>query len=125
MPDGAPAIAVSKLIKDGDDLSTGKNIEYKVVSSQEIQANIASGSADLMLVPVNLASKLYKTHDKNDHYVMVSVITHGNFYIMSTEQITVNDLAGKQIAVPMQGAVPDWTLQMVLKKYNLTYTTVE
>ena len=56
---------------------------------------------------------------------MVAVITHGNFYIISTEEIIVNDLKGKQIAVPMKGAVPDWTLQMTLKKYGLQCVTVE
>ncbi len=125
MPDGAPAIAMSKLMKDGDNLSTDKIIEYEVITAKLIQTYLSSGTADFVLAPVNLASKLYKAHDKDDHYVMVAVITHGNFYIMSTEQITINDLAGRQIAVPMKGAVPDWTFKMVLKKHKLSYSTVE
>ena len=56
---------------------------------------------------------------------MVAVVTHGNFYIISTTPITVNDLNNKQVAVPNQGAVPDWTFKMVLAKNNLTYLTVE
>lgn len=118
-PDGAPAIAVSKLINDKDKLSTKNGVAYNIVSGQEIQTYLASGRADIALVPVNLASNLYNKHDSTNPYVMVAVITHGNFYIMSTEQITVNDLAGKKIAVPMPGAVPDWTLQMALKNNNV------
>jgi len=124
-PDGAPAVAISKLMYDGDNLSTGKSISYEVVGSQQVRTSLASGEADFILAPVNLASQLYKEHDNADHYVMVAVVTHGNFYIISTEQITFLDLKDKQIAVPMKGAVPDWTFQMVAKKHNLACVTVE
>ena len=124
-PDGAPALAVSKLMNDNDGLSTGKSISYQVVPAVQVRSALASGSADFVLAPVNMASKLYKEHDVSDHYVMVAVVTHGNFYIISTEQLTVKDLVGKQIAVPMKGAVPDWTFQMVAKKHGLTCSTVE
>ena len=122
-PDGAPAIALSKLIYDKDKLSTGRNVDYKIVSSKEIQTYLAAGTAEFILAPVNLASKLYKASSQSDHYVMAAVITHGNFYIISREQITVSDLSNKQIAVPMQGAVPDWTLQMALNKNNVVGAT--
>ncbi len=125
MPDGAPALAVSKLMNDNDNLSTGKPVSYSVVTADLIQSKVASGQADFVLAPVNLASKLYKAHDSIDHYVMVAVVTHGNFYIISDKPLTVDDLAGKQVAVPMKGAVPDWTFQMVLKKHNLPYAVVE
>lgn len=118
-PDGAPALAISKLICDKDRLSTNKNVDYNIVSAKEIQTYLSSGTADLVLAPVNLASKLYKASSQTDHYVMVAVITHGNFYIMSTKEISASDLSGETIAVPMQGAVPDWTMQMTLKKHNL------
>ncbi len=124
MPDGAPAIATAKLMNDSDDLATGKQVDYEVVVPDMIRAHLTSGTADFILAPVNLASKFYKTSDASDHYVMVSVVTHGNFYIMSTENISINDLCGKQIAVPMMGAVPDWTMQMVLKKHGLSFTVV-
>ncbi len=122
-PDGAPALAIAKLIYDNDNLGTGKTIDYSVLSSTQVMPNLSSGSADIIVAPVNLASKLYKANS-ND-YVMVAVITHGNFYILSTTQISVSDLKGKQVAVPNQGAVPDWTFKMVLYKNNLTNVTVE
>lgn len=122
-PDGAPALAIAKLIYDNDDLGTGKSVNYSVISSNQVMPNLSSGSADVIVAPVNLASKLYKANG-ND-YVMVAVLTHGNFYIMSTTKISVEDLNGKQVAVPNQGAVPDWTFKMVLTKNKLTYITVE
>ncbi len=124
-PDGAPALAISKLINDTDSLGTGKEISYSVVASDKINTSIVKGEADLILAPVNLASKFYKAHDNNDHYVMVAVITHGNFYIISTENITVNDLIDKRVAVPVKGAVPDWTFKMALKKHNIGVQVVE
>ena len=124
MPDGAPALAAAKLINDSDNLGTGKNIDYQVEDASQISLILADGACDFIIAPVNVASKLYKKSGA-DHYVMVAVLTHGNFYIMSTEQITVNDLVGKQVAVPMKGAVPDWTFKMVLKKYGISCVTVE
>ena len=124
MPDGAPAIAVSKMMSEEDDLGTNKTVSYSVVTSDLISNKVAKGEADLVLAPINLASKLYKAHDANDHYVMVAVVTHGNFYIISTEEITVNDLIDKQVAVPMKGAVPDWTFQMALKKHGIKISVV-
>ena len=47
---------------------------------------------------------------------MVSVVTHGNLYIMSTEKLSVEDLDNKRMAVIGQGNVPDLTLRAVLKK---------
>ena len=122
-PDGAPALAIAKLIYDNDNLGTDKTIDYSVISSTQVNPNLSSGSADFIIAPVNLASKLYKAN-QND-YVMVSVITHGNFYILSTTEISVKDLKDKQVAVPNQGAVPDWTFKMILNKNGLINQTVE
>ena len=119
VPDGAPALAVAKLINDKDKLGTGKTINYSVISATQVQPNLAEGKADFIVAPVNLASKLYNANS-ND-YVMVAVLTHGNFYILSTTQISLEDLKGKQIAVPNQGAVPDWTFKMVLEKNGISY----
>ncbi len=124
-PDGAPALAISKLMNDADDLGTGKSVSYSVVTSDLISSKLAKGEAEFVLAPINLASKLYKAHDNFDHYVMVAVVTHGNFYIMSTEPLTVDDLTYKRVAVPMMGAVPDWTFQMALKKHNISIAVVE
>ena len=125
MPDGAPALAVSKLMYDNSDLSTGKDIEYSVVQAGLIRSYLTDGGKDFILAPVNVASQFYKESSNEDYYVMVAVITHGNFYIISTEQISLADLDGKQIAVPMMGAVPDWTFRMVLGKHNMSYAVVE
>ena len=120
-PDGAPALAIAKLINDNNALSTGKTIDYQVVSATQIGPKMATGAADIIIMPVNAASKLYSVHD----YVMLAVVTHGNFYIMSTERLSVNDLQGKQVAVPNMNAVPDWTFRLTLNRNGLDYQVIE
>ncbi len=121
VPDGAPALAVSELIYNNDNLGLDKKVNYSVIQAKQVHPNLSDGKADFIIAPVNLASQNYKANG-ND-YVMVAVITHGNFYILSTTQISAQDLKGKQIAVPNQGAVPDWTFKMVLEKNGISYTS--
>lgn len=112
MPDGAPALGLSKLIYENSDLGTGKTVNYKVVAASNIATEMATGSSDIVVIPVNAATKMY---EKGTGYKLVSVLTHGNFYIVSTDKLNVNDLKDKRIAVPQRGKVPDWTLQLALK----------
>ncbi len=123
-PDGAPAIAISKLINDGNKLGTDKTVNYNIVAANLIATQMSNGIADIMIMPVNAATKLYNKN-ADDTYACVAVITHGNFYIMSTEQISIDDLTDKQIAVPNMGAVPDWTIRKVLQNKGYTINVIE
>ncbi len=123
VPDGAPALAIAELIYSKDNLGLDKKVNYSVIQANQVHPNLSDGKADFIVAPVNLASQLYNAN--NNDYVMVAVLTHGNFYILSTTEISVEDLKGKQVAVPNQGAVPDWTFKMVLEKYQLSYTSGE
>jgi hypothetical protein len=130
VPDGAPALAISKLIATSSDLGTGLTVNYNVVATTLVPAQLVpayrGGTADIIILPVNLASKFYNTDGNTaDNYKLVSVVTHGNFYIISTEEITVKDLKDKRVAVPQQNAVPDWTFRTVLKKHNLNGVNIE
>lgn len=118
VPDGAPALAIAKLINDSDDLGTGKTVEYKVVAADKIGAFITQGKADIVVMPVNAASKTYNKYTA-DTYKMAAVITHGNLYIMSAEKIEIDDLDGKTIGVIGQGNVPDLTFRAIMKDRNI------
>ena len=118
-PDGAPALAIAKFINDGDDFGTGKQFAYKVVSSSSIGAAVQKGTGDIVIIPVNAASKLYKANT-SDTFKLVSVITHGNLYVMSTEKIDdVKQLKDKVVGVIGQGLVPDLTFRAVLNKNQI------
>lgn len=130
VPDGAPALAIAKMIKENSTLGTSLTVNYNVIATTQVSTSLVptyrSGNADIVILPVNLASKFYDTDDNStDKYKMAGVVTHGNFYIVSTEKITVDDLKGKRVAVPQQNAVPDWTFRMVLNKHNLIGKNIE
>lgn len=122
-PDGAPALAIAKFINDGETFGTEKTFEYNVVSATEINNAIIKDKADMVIMPFNDATKIYKKDDNGvDDYFMAAVITHGNFYIMSKNEIvSVNDLIGKVVYVPMRGKVPDLTFKAALKINNIEH----
>ena len=123
-PDGAPALAIAKFVKDGENFGMNADITYNVVDSSKIGPSMAKGDGDFMVIPVNAASKLYKSNSK-DPYVMTAVVTHGNLYIASTEDVTLEGLKGKVIGVIGQGLVPDLTLRAILKDKGLLDSVVE
>lgn len=123
-PDGAPALAISKLIADKENFGEGYEFEYKVVSASNIGAAMTKEKGDFIVMPVNAASKLYASSSlESDSYKMLSVITHGNLYIMSKGEKTLEELKGKVVGVIGQGNVPDLTFKSVLKKANIEYET--
>lgn len=119
-PDGAPALAVAKFIKDQEDFGIkDAKFSYKVVSSSEIGPILSKQQADFVVVPVNAASKLYKANTNNP-YVMTAVLTHGNLYLMSSNQTqSLQDLKGQVVGVIGQGLVPDLTFKAILSDAGL------
>ncbi len=122
-PDGAPAISIAKFIKDSENFGLDAKITYNVVASSEIGGIMQQGKGDFILMPINAASKLYKAN-ADSPYVMAGVVTHGNLYILSSEEITLSNLKGKVIGVIGQGLVPDLTLKAVLKDNGLLQDVV-
>ncbi len=118
-PDGAPALSIAKLINDQENFGIDADITYSVVASSDIGPTMAQGKGDFIVMPVNAASKLYKAN-KNDPYIMTGVVTHGNLYIMSSDNTTsLEDLKGKVVGVIGQGLVPDLTLKAILSDNDL------
>ena len=123
-PDGAPAFAIAKFINDGEDFGTDATINYNVVASSDIGGVMSQGKGDFIVMPVNAATKLYKAN-KNSPYVMTAVITHGNLYLMSSDNTTTLDgLKGKVVGVIGKGLVPDLTLKAVLTDADLIDQTI-
>ncbi|MBQ0099316.1 MAG: hypothetical protein KBS91_02075 [Firmicutes bacterium] len=115
-PDGAPALAIAKFIYDSESIK-GLNVNYKIVSSDKIGSYMLNGSGDIVVCPTNATSKLYNSG--NVKYKALSVITHGNLYIMSKEKLELKDLNGKKIGVIGQGLVPDLTFRSILKNNSM------
>lgn len=123
-PDGAPALAIAKFVAENENFGTGKTFEYHVVKAENIGGKVQQGAGDIVILPVNAASKLYKANSA-DPYKLASVITHGNLYLMCSEEITANDLKDKTIGVFGLGNVPDLTFKAVLGKLGYKVAVAE
>ena len=123
-PDGAPALAIAKFINDSQNFVDGATFNYNIVVADDISKymNGTLGTADFIIIPVNAASNFY--NNENAQYKMVSVVTHGNLYIMSKNESTLRDLSGKTIGVIGKGKVPDLTFKSVLKKNSMNFETL-
>ncbi len=107
MPDGAPAIALAKLMDEGY-----AGASFTVVQASTIAQRVSSGAADLAIMPINAAATLY---NGGKDIVMLTVNTHGNLYVVGDgDDVDLNGLAGKRVGVIGQGNVPDLTLRMLL-----------
>ncbi|MBR2616797.1 MAG: hypothetical protein IKC56_00985 [Clostridia bacterium] len=121
MPDGAPALAFAKLMHEDSQL--GEKVTYTVVNASDIGAKVATGEASVALMPVNAAAKLC---GKGDKYIILSVNTHGNLYLLGKEVITdVQALKGKKIGVVNLANVPGLTFKAILQKNQIAYTSDE
>ena len=126
MPDGAPALAMAKLIAEDYE-----DADFHVVEASTIQTYVTGENpkADLCVLPLNAAVKLLGTGEK---YKMLGTVTHGNLYLISTDGETVYDkpsdlagLIGKKVGAIQLQNVPGLTLKLILDKNEIPYQTVE
>jgi len=122
MPDGAPALAMAKFMSENKE-----DCDFNVVEASTIATYVTGESpqADLCVLPLNAASKLLGT---GDTYTMLGTVTHGNLYLLSTNNETVletgsdlSKLAGKKVGTIQINNVPGLTLKMLLEKNGVNY----
>jgi len=116
-PSGATAVSISKAMKDTTEID-GTKVEYEVVPTTDlIVARLTSKEADFAVVPINLAAQLYR---KNVPYKLVSVVTWGNLFIASSENIKGwESLKGQDVYLMGKGLVPDIVFRALLKENGL------
>lgn len=126
MPDGAPALALAKLMADEPDL--GEEVFYNVVDANTIQTYVTGDmKADVCVLPVNAAATV--AGDGSD-YTMLGVVTHGNLYMISSkysEQITndnLTSLVGKTVGCIQLNNFVGAVLKSVLGDAEVDYTVV-
>lgn len=121
MPDGAPALSLAKYMNEG-----GDGAEYHVVDSSTIQTYVTGNSpaADLCILPLNLASKLLGT---GETYKMLGTVTHGNLYMLSTDETVqyttenLSGLIGKTVGVVQLPNVPGLTFKVILNQNDIAW----
>lgn len=120
MPDGAPALAFAKLMAEKNTLGKD-NLSYTVVKADAIGGYVVDESATVALMPINLASM--RTAGK---YKAVSVITHGNIFVIGKGEATeLADLKDKKVGVVQLPNVPGLTFKHLLGKAGVDYTENE
>ncbi len=117
-PDGAPGIVIAKIASEGKVYD--KTVETTIVNgASEISVNVSNGSAQMAVMPLNLAAKLY---NKGVKIKLVSVNVFGSLYMVGKNQITnLNDLVGKVVCNVGKGGTPDLTLRYILERNNIEY----
>lgn len=118
MPEGATTIAMLKMIYEQPELMNNVIVEYESINSTDLLASeIIAEKADFALIPTNLAIKLY---NKGVPYKFVSINTHGNLYMITSEDIDSWDsLRGKDVYMIGQGLVPDLIFKALLEANGL------
>lgn len=113
-PDGLPAIAVAKLIKEKPEIKTGYNVNYTVEkNSESLSTSVMKGELDIAVVPSNLAAIAF---NKNKEYKIAGTVGFGSFYIGSTnENQTIDNLKGKEVYNIGKGLTPDIIARTILK----------
>lgn len=120
MPDGAPALAFAKLMHEENTLGK-ENLTYTVVKAENIGGFVANESATVALMPITGASKV-----ANGKYKAVSVITHGNIFLIGKgDATTLSDLKDKKVGVVQLANVPGLTFKHLLGEAGVDYAENE
>ncbi|MDO5518770.1 MAG: ABC transporter substrate-binding protein, partial [Clostridium sp.] len=113
VPDGLPAIASAKLIKEEPDIKDGYKISYTIEQSPEsLTTSVMKGEPDVVIVPSNTAAIAY---NKNKSYKIAGTIGWGSLYLGSSDKSGISDLKGKEIYNIGKGLTPDIVAKSVLK----------
>ena len=128
-PDGAPALALAQLMSEN--MQFGGKVNYNVVNATTIQTYVTGQdpAAELCVLPVNAAAKALGS---GKTYQMLGAVTHGNIYLLSNtekEELTAANikerLEGKVVGCIQLENFVGFALQVVLDKYDVSYTVIE
>lgn len=117
-PDGAPAVSIVRLMAEGN--IDGNPTTYSIVSGADsVTTSVANRTADIAVMPLNLAAKLY---NKGTNIKLVSVSVFGVLYLVGkAETPTLNDLKGKTVYNIGRGGTPDLTFKYILAQNGIEY----
>lgn len=140
-PNGAPALALSKMMKDNAEVNNHP-LTYSVIgdnATTTLPAHMETGDADFIIAPTNVGVQKAITNGK---YYLLGVTSWGNLYIVTTNDAykTLDDeayasmsdadaakaflsqFADHSISSIGQNQVPDKTIKELLKIAEVTCT---
>lgn len=122
VPDGAPLLAVANLATKNVATVNGYSVEVIVAAANEISTAMASGKADIAILPANAGVNLIA--NKGAGYKFLCSNTQGILYMLAKTEnangtIVPADLAGKKVGCIGSGAVPQYAVEKVLTAAGL------
>lgn len=132
-PDGAPALALAKMMKDGAKVN-GHEMTYSVIAAANVAASMTNGDADFIIAPTN-AGVMQSVN--TDAYYLLGVTSWGNLYLVTTNDAykTLEDsesataflaqFGGHSISSIGSNQVPDKSLKYLLGLAEVTATVAE
>lgn len=113
VPDGLPAIASAKVIKEEPDVKNGYKINYTIEqSSESLVTSVMKGEPDVVIVPSNVAATVY---NKNKNYKIAGTIGWGSLYLGTSDKSGSDELKGKEIYNIGKGLTPDIVTRSIFK----------
>lgn len=113
LPTGAPSYGHAYLFNnDQYDIKTVNGADALVSGFNDI-------GYDLIIAPLNLGAKLYNAKDT---YQLIGVITWGNYYLISQNPISMENLENRTIKTFGKNQIPDFILQFIMDSYDVTVT---
>ncbi len=122
-PLAPPTAPLYKILKDGQ--VNGVKVELIIYKSvEEATTRVVKGEADLTVLPVNVAAKLY---NKQADISLANVSTWGILSLVTTDKQVQNwqDLKGKELYVGAQGSTPDVLTQYFIHKNNIQASDIK
>lgn len=119
---GPTGVGASKLMADVDAGTAAHDYEYNICAvNDEVTSMLLNGDTDIAAVASNVALNLYNKTEGG--VTVIALGTLGVLHILegnSGDSIqSVNDLAGKTILSPGQGANPEYILRYVLSENGI------
>ena len=86
-PDGAPTMAIAKMMKDNAIFGTAQG-EYQIIGGDRVASSFTSGEADFIIAPTNAGVQLSV---KTDNYRLVAVTSWGNLYLVGKTDLRTRE----------------------------------
>ena len=123
---GATSMGLVGLMQKAENGEAANDYAFTMATAaDELLALLVKGELDAAAVPANVASVLY---NKTEGGVsVININTLGVLYVVATDEsiTTVEDLAGKTIYLTGKGTSPDYVLQYLLSRHNMTTDDVK
>jgi NitT/TauT family transport system substrate-binding protein len=114
MPTGTPSLSLGDFVLNHDE-----DVDVEIVmGSEPLQAAFTNAEYDIIVAPVNLGAKFYNSIE-NFQYRLYRPIVGGNYYILSTEFTSFEELDGQEITVFGANSTPDVVFRALCTYYNI------